>query len=103
MSRGGYRIGAGRPSKSGQVKKSDIPGGEPGPPDNHTPLEYILKVMNDTTNDTNTRLKAASLAAPFIHSRVGEGAGKKEERSEKAKSAGSGKFSAAPPPLRVIK
>ena len=33
----------------------------------------------------------------------GEGAGKKEEKSERAKQAGAGKFAAGRPPLSVVK
>ena len=92
-----------KPKKAEKAKPGvDIPAEETPILDNDTPLEYILKVMNDTSKDTNTRLKAASLAAPFIHSRKGEG-NKKEERGDKAKAAGTGKFAASPPPLRVIK
>lgn len=90
-------------AKSTKGKTDDSPGGKIGHLDNFTPLEYMQKVMNDPGNDTSTRLRAASLAAPFIHSRKGEGTGKKGERDEKAKTAGAGRFASSPPPLRVIK
>ncbi|MFA5379261.1 MAG: hypothetical protein WC455_26130 [Dehalococcoidia bacterium] len=67
------------------------------------PLEYMLDVMRDPKADQETRLRAASLAAPYIHPRKGEGAGKKEEKNERAKSAGKGRFRAsAPPQLKVV-
>ena len=67
------------------------------------PLPYMLSVMNDPKADQETRLRAASLAAPYIHPRKGEGLGKKEEKSDRAKAAGSGKFKAsAPPQLKVV-
>ena len=108
MARGGARIGAGRPKKSGKAKppeaqKSDIPEGEPGPPDNYTPLEYMLRVMNNPSETAARRAWAAQSAAPYCHPRKGEGAGKKEEKADRARSAGSGKYAASPPPLRVIK
>jgi hypothetical protein len=108
MARGGYRPGAGRPNKSGKVQpqeaqKSDIPDGEPGPMEDLAPLDYMLKIMNDPAIDKARRDKMAIAAAPFMHSRKGEGAGKKEEKSDRAKTAGAGRFAASPPPLRVVK
>lgn len=35
-----------------------------------TPLDYFLSVMRDETRDTDTRLEAAKLAAPFVHPRL---------------------------------
>jgi phage terminase small subunit len=68
------------------------------------PLEYMLDVMKDPKADQETRLRAASLAAPYIHPRKGEGAGKKEEKSDRAKAAGSGKFKAGiAPVLKMVK
>lgn len=72
--------------------------------ENLTPLEYMLKIMNDKTiTDTARRDRMAVAAAPFCHPRKGEGAGKKEEKEGKAKAAGQGKFAAsAPPVLKVV-
>mgnify|MGYP001291893643 CR=1 FL=1 len=68
-----------------------------------TPLEHLLRVMNDPKESEETRLRAASLAAPFCHVRKGEGAGKKEEKQGRAESAGKGRFRAsAPPQLKVV-
>lgn len=66
------------------------------------PLDYMLQVMNNQSVDQDTRLKAASLAAPYIHPRK-EGAGKKEEKEDKAKKAAIGKFAAGAPPLKLVK
>lgn len=71
--------------------------------ENLTPLDYMLKVMNDPANEKELRLRAASLAAPFVHGRADSSKGKKGEREEKAKTAGSGKFAAGTPPLKVVK
>jgi hypothetical protein len=69
-----------------------------------TPLDYMLKVMNDTNETDKARKdRMAIAAAPFIHARKGEGAGKKEEKEDRAKSAGAGKFSAGAAPLRAVK
>ncbi len=71
--------------------------------DNLTPLDYMLKVMNDPTADKERRDRMAIAAAPFLHPREGEGKGKKDEKAERAKKAGSGKFAPSRPPVRLVK
>lgn len=71
--------------------------------ENLTPLDYMLKVMNDPNADKDRRDKMAVAAAPFMHPRQGEGKGKKEDKADRAKEAGKGRFSASPPPLKVVK
>jgi hypothetical protein len=46
----------------------------------------------------------AIAAAPFVHARKGEaGTGKKDEKAERAKAAGEGRFRpSAPPTLKVV-
>lgn len=99
MARGGYRAGAGRPRKA--EKRSGEKGPEPDvpvlPTESHTPLEFMLAVMNDPQQSSQRRDRMAIAAAPFIHPRAGE-AGKKEEKAESAKRAGTGKFAPAAPP-----
>lgn len=68
-----------------------------------TPLEYMLRVMNDPNVDPELRSRMAQAAAPYCHKRQGEGGGKKEEAEELAKKALSGKFAPGRPPLKVIK
>lgn len=124
MSRGGYRPNSGpkkgtkyrpRASKDGAVKQRrtgtprksmDIPAdiAADAAAENLTPLEYMLRVMNNPESGKERRDRMAVAAAPFIHPRKGEGAGKKEEKDNAAKKAGSGKFAAgAPPKLAVVK
>jgi hypothetical protein len=67
------------------------------------PLDFMLQVMNDPKEDKELRARMAVAAAPFCHPRKGEGAGKKDEKNDRAKAAGSGKFAASAPPLRVVK
>jgi len=68
------------------------------------PLEYMLKVMNDPTEDKELRARMAIAAAPFVHARKGEGKGKKQDREDRAMAAGKGRFaSRRPPQLKVIK
>lgn len=66
-----------------------------------TPLEFLLFVMRNPAIEDKLRLEAAKTAAQYMHLKKGDG-GIKDEKAEKAKKAGSGKFGAAPPPLRVV-
>ena len=110
MARGGYRPGAGRPKK---INKESLPPEVKvtdglvtvidQQPENLTPLEYMLRVMNDPKESDARRSWAAQSAAPYCHSRKGEG-NKKEDKIDRAKAAGSsGKFAASPPPLKLVK
>jgi phage terminase small subunit len=113
MARGGYRPGAGRPPGSGKGQDEDVTGSihdeeaaEPcaSDPDGieRTPLEYMLKVMNDTTADASRRDRMAIAAAPFVHGKIPEG-GKKDARNDAAKDASGGKFKpAAAPSLKLV-
>lgn len=116
MARGGYRPGSGplkgtKYSPRGTRKKQE-PGKKKGIPQDikdkatavdMTPLEYMLKVMNDPDEDRDIRARMAVAAAPYIHPRKGEGAGKKQAREDKAKGAAAGKFApSAPPQLKVV-
>ena len=68
-----------------------------------TPLELMLRIMNDPNQPEEFRARMACAAAPFVHARQGEGLGKKEEKNERAKAAGGGKFSSMANRLRVVK
>jgi phage terminase small subunit len=67
------------------------------------PLEFMLKVMNDQKENKELRARMAMAAAPFVHSRMAEGKGKKQEKDDKAKSAGVGKFAPGRPPIALVK
>lgn len=68
---------------------------------NLTPLEYMLKVMNDTGTDAMRRDRMAMAAAPFVHMRPSESSpGKRKLQEEAAKEANS-KFKRAQPPRLV--
>ena len=71
--------------------------------ENMTPLEYMLKVMNDPQADKDRRDRMAIASAPFCHPRKGEGMGKKDEKTDRAKAAGEGKYAPSKPPLKVVK
>lgn len=82
------------------LPKEDEPGADLS---EDSPLEYMLSVMRNKKIDEETRLRAASLAAPYVHARKGEGQGKKGDKADRAKSAGSGKFAAGKAPVRLVK
>ena len=107
--KGGYRAGAGRPKGSTKVKarkptKGDIPVDivTGAVSENLAPLEYMLQIMNDPNEDMDRRFRAAIAAAPFVHPRKGEGSGR-EDKKERAKAAGGGKFAPGRPPLSIVR
>jgi len=68
-----------------------------------TPLEYVLAAMRDPKVNVERRDRMAALALPFTQARP-DGRGKKNERDEKAKAAGAGKFApSAPPTLKAVR
>ena len=71
-------------------------------PATDSPLEFLLNVMRDDNFDPKLRLEAAKTAAQYCHLKKGDG-GIKDEKAEKAKKAGTGKFASAPAPLSVVK
>lgn len=103
MPRGGFRVGAGRPKGSKKNRTTTkatktITGPGAG---NLTPLAYMLQVMNDESEDPDMRARMAIAAAPYVHPKAGEG--KKQDRADRAKKAGTGKFSQGKPPFKVVK
>lgn len=117
MGKGGFRPTAGRKpgiketkprnrkGKKLKTKKDSIPDDikADAEKENLDPLTYMLKVMNDPIIDVNRRDRMAVAAAPFCHTRKGEGLGKKEEKTDRAKSAGAGRFASGKPPLKLVK
>lgn len=90
---GGARPGAGRkPEPEVIVEHID---------EKDDPKAFLLNMMNDSAIDVKLRLDAAKTLMPFFHVKLGEG-GKREAKETAAKKAGAGKFSAAPPPLKVV-
>lgn len=65
------------------------------------PKVFLLALMNDLEADIKLRADAAKSLMPFMHMKKGEG-GIKDVRQEAAKKAATGKFGAAPPPLRIV-
>jgi len=108
MPRGGARAGAGRPKKV----KPDLSKSTPAAPatadaapeiSDQSPLDFLLSVQRNPRLDMKTRIQAASIAAPYMHSKVTE-PGKREGRRQAAaklgEAAGS-RFAASAPPKLV--
>lgn len=61
---------------------------------------FLVKAMNDQNVDMALRIRAAEI----LRKDDGEKKGKKEQREERAKAAGSGRFrTGEPPQLKVVK
>jgi len=66
------------------------------------PLEFLKSVMNDITEEIDTRKDAAKAMLPYVHPKKGEG-GKKDARNAAAKvAATASKFGAMAPPKLVV-
>lgn len=93
---GGARAGTGPKPKLKEEKLTITTSGA------QTPLEFLLSVMNDNEIEDRLRIDAAKTAAQYCHLKKCDG-GLKDEKLDAAKKAGSGKFGAAAPPLRIVK
>lgn len=65
--------------------------------------EYLEKLLAMNGLDKKTKIQVANILLPFQHQRIGEGKGKKEEKDERAKRAGAGRFAPGKPPLALVK
>jgi hypothetical protein len=71
MARGGSRPGAGR--KAGQVTKARaavLERAKQAQAAGLTPLEYLLSILRDETQEQSARFAAAKEAAPYVHNRL---------------------------------
>ncbi|MGE0653301.1 MAG: hypothetical protein AB7P12_16390, partial [Alphaproteobacteria bacterium] len=110
MARGGYRPGGGRPKGSKNLKTLAREGAVDGSADAEiseglTPLEYMLKVMRDDGAEPGRRDRMAIAAAPFVHGRIAERAGKpgkREQAKEAARQANVGRYATPAPPPRLV-
>lgn len=71
--------------------------------ENLTPLEYMLKIMNNPIEEPERRDKMANWAAKYVHPVGSDKKGKKEEQEDRAKKASVGKFSVGNAPLKRVK
>lgn len=65
---GGARPGSGR--KPGGANKIDQESREAALAGGISPLDYMLSVMRNESNDEGRRLDAAKAAAPYLHARL---------------------------------
>ena len=95
MSRGGFRVGAGRPD--GSRDTADLLGeGMPAPEDGETPMEYALRVMRDPNVDPLRRDRMCQVLMPYCHISKNRD-GKKKEQAEKAEKIYEKYFVPEPP------
>lgn len=89
---GGARPGAGRPRKP-------LP-----PPFKIEPCDMLTLLQNvalGVVEATPIQVRAAIAAVQYTHAKKAAGS-KKDEQAGKAKKAGSGKFAAGAPPLKLV-
>lgn len=65
-------------------------------------LQFLKDVARGLIEPNPIQVKAAIAAVQYTHAKKGDG-GKKDERADKAKKAASGKFKAAPAPLKLVR
>lgn len=68
MAHGGARPGAGR--KKGGSNKLTQEAVEKAKAGGMTPLDYLLEVMRNISEDTAKRIDAAKAAAPYVHPKL---------------------------------
>lgn len=93
---GGARPGAGRKKKP-ENEGDEFAGSTAG----LKPLEALEFFMNEPEIPVALRIKAAGLAAPFRHKKLGEGGTKKDEEEARKKSASAGRFGTRQAPKLV--
>src|SRR5262245_27510863 len=61
-------------------------------PGQMTPLQYLLKVINEPNDDSDRKDRLASAAAPYCHPKLMERhtVGKKDQQADAAEQAGMG-------------
>lgn len=68
IGRGGARKGAGR--KKGSPNRKTMQIQQEIERSGLTPLEYMLEVMRDPNEESQKRLSAANMAAPYCHAKL---------------------------------
>lgn len=57
----------------------------PKPAENESPVEFLLRVMNDSAQPTEVRMRAAATAAPFIHRKLEARVRQRDTAAERAR------------------
>lgn len=81
----------------------DLEDGIPAKPGSETPLEFMLRIMNDPNSPIDLRARMAQAAAPYLHEKIEKGNSKtkKEEKEAAAEEASEGKFAPTSAPRLV--
>ena len=68
MTRGGSRQGAGRkPGSTNRFSKELLARAKT---EGDLPIDYLLAIMRDVSQDTRLRIDAAKAAAPYVHQKL---------------------------------
>ena len=86
--RGGFRPGAGRP-KGSKTARLPAPATTEAEAGGLSPLAYLLAVVADEGQPVEVRLRAAAVAAPYVHPKA-EPPTAKARREEAAETAEQG-------------
>jgi len=90
------KIGAELEAEMKETSKPDIENLDPQDKDAY---DFLRGVWNDPTVEISLRIRAAEI----VFRNDGEKKGKKDEKADKAKQAGAGKFAAGRPPITLVK
>lgn len=71
-------------------------------PEDAKSKDYLERLLADPNIDQETKIRIANILLPYQYPRLSEGYGKKEEKNERAKTAGAGRFRASAPPLKLV-
>lgn len=98
-----YRIRVKERKRQQQEALEGILSGDELAMTDHTPISYLMSVMNDRTADPYRRDRAAVALAPYFHKKVVDvPLGKKEGQELAAELAAAGKFAPEHPPRLVV-
>ncbi len=65
--------------------------------------DYLERLLADPGTDQETKIRIANILLPYQYPRLSDGIGKKDEKEDRARIAGEGRFkSSAPPILKVV-
>lgn len=88
-----------------ELTKNYEPGGENKPVNISTAdaKTYLEELLISVWVDQKSKIQIANILMPYQHTRKGEGAGKKEEKADRAASAGKGRYQTGRPPIKLVK
>ncbi len=73
-------------------------------PEDAKSKDYLERLLADPGTDQETKIRIANILLPYQYPRLSDGIGKKDEKEDRARIAGAGRFRAsAPPVLKIVK